>query len=362
MYSEVRDASRFGKPRAAVRRETGFALPLTLFVLTFITLLLTSAFSRASVEHRLASGSTATVKALSVAESGMQAYLGDPFANRPLAGDSVRYNVVGGYAWVYPSLMRIPADSLDDFTYVLESVGYYVEPNYGPEPLARRSIAQFVKWKQTLRRDAAYIVANGNDMYFNPPTFTVSGSDQCTSDVITGVRGPWTSDPLPGTITGAPPEVYSGSAYSVVQDLGIDWEAIENGDFVPDHTSLAAADGDTTYATYVIDEYQTDIAGIHGTGLLIVKNRIDSYGFEWDGVVIGGKDLDGPVAGTTIIRGMLVTGMDILVGDSDYPDSEFNDAHYLQVYYDSCKVARAFQKLRGFVAMENARIDNWATY
>ncbi len=346
-------------------RENGFALPMTLFVTTFVTLLLASAFSRASMEHRLSDSSAASVRASAVAESGIDAFFGDVHAYRPQTGDSIRYNLAGGYAWVFPKELHTPTDSLDDFMYIVESVGYHVDPAFGPEPLARSTVAQFAAWKSMIRRKAAYVAANKNDLHFDDVglEFVVTGNDQCSADIIGGTLGPWDTDLLTGpSIFGTPTQTAAGSAFSILSDLGLDWEAIEDGTFIPDYTNLSSADGDTTYATYVIDEFQTDLIGIHGTGLLIIKNRIESYGFEWDGVVIAGKDMDGVANDTTIIRGMLITGMDVLVGTAVYPDSEFGDGHRLEVYYDSCKMAKAFRTLRGFVPIDNAQIDNWSTY
>ena len=103
-----------------VQSERGFALPMTVFLVTLLTVMLTSAFARTATEIVIAESTEAGVDARAIAQSGLQSYFGQNFTQRPGSGDSIRYNVAGGYAWVVPSVLRAPADTLDDFTFMLD--------------------------------------------------------------------------------------------------------------------------------------------------------------------------------------------------------------------------------------------------
>ncbi len=95
--------------------ERGFALPITIFLIAILTIMLGSTFTRAATENQIAGGSKATVDALYVAQAGLEKYFGQAFSStsRPLAGDSLRLDVPGGFAWVVPEVLRTPADTMD---------------------------------------------------------------------------------------------------------------------------------------------------------------------------------------------------------------------------------------------------------
>ena len=82
---------------AQFRSERGFALPTTIFLVTFLTVLLATALARARSDHEVANSGQSVVDALAIAESGLQTYM-DGQTSRPSDGDSVRINLTGGYA------------------------------------------------------------------------------------------------------------------------------------------------------------------------------------------------------------------------------------------------------------------------
>ena len=114
--------------------EKGFALPLTLLLVTMLTVMLTSAFTRMSTEIETAAASTTGVDALAVAQSGLETYFGTDITYRPRSGDSTRYNVTGGYAWIVPEPMFTPTDTTDDFTFLVRSTGYVIDAAQGSTP------------------------------------------------------------------------------------------------------------------------------------------------------------------------------------------------------------------------------------
>ncbi len=344
--------------------ERGSALPLTILLVTVITLMLTSAFVRVQADRRMAEGSGSTVDALAVATSGLQRYMAfyDSIQVRPADGDSVRINLSGGYADVVAHLVRIPADTTQIHTYIVRSRGTVIQPVQGPDPQARRTVAQFAHWFQGgITAVAALTTMNPSDYSPQPGTdIVIDGNDGCTINATMGYRAPWGSD-LPGTPVGTPGWKIQDGWSTVAGEAGIDWDAIENGEIEADYTSVI--NGDTTFATYIIDAAEINLTNITGTGLLIVLNKLDTEGarFEWDGVVLVGDDFD-PNADTTIVRGLVVTGLDRTIGAS-VDQNGFGDVDdNVYLYYNSCNIARALARFRGFDPIRNAWIDNWATY
>ncbi len=152
------------------RNEKGFALPLTLLLVTMLTVMLTSAFTRMSTEIETAAASTAGVDALAVAQSGLETYFGTDITYRPRAGDSTRYNVTGGYAWIVPEPLYTPTDTTDNFTFIVRSTGYVIDPAQGSTPLGSRTIGQLAIWQTgAVPEYAALTTASGverkNDGY-----------------------------------------------------------------------------------------------------------------------------------------------------------------------------------------------------
>lgn len=346
------------------RDERGSALPLTILLVTVITLMLTSAFVRAQVDRRMAESSGATIDALAVASSGLYRYMAyyDSIQVRPPDGDSLRVNVTGGYADIVSHLVQVPVDSFQPHMYIVRSRGTVIDPTQGQEPQAVRTVAQFARWFQGGIRAVAALTSI-NPTWYTPQPDTdvmIDGYDGCTAGATMGFRGASDSQ-IPGSPTGVPAWKRQDHWSVVAAETGIDWDAIEDGELEADYTSVV--NGDTTFATYIVDGYSVNLTNVTGTGLLIIMNKLNIYGtrFEWDGVILVGDDFD-PEADTTIVRGLVVTGLDKTVGQST-AENEFDVADKnIYVYYNSCNVARALARFRGFDPIRNAWVDNWATY
>lgn len=348
-----------GPRHATPRHESGFAIPFVLFVVTLVTLMLASAFTRTTAEFAVAAGSDVTVTSLAVARTGLEAFLGNPRGVRPLPGDSTRHNVVGGYAWVVPQLLQSPVgDSMLDYTYVIRSTGYVIDPNQGATPVARRSVARFARWQQGSMSRAGALTALNHLGYAPAATVVIDGTDACGGPPIPGYRAPIGGDVPPAG--GSPATEVSGTLSAVANEVGIDWDAVRNGAVFSDYP--AVRDGDTTYATYVIDG-NVGLEDLNGTGLLIVTGELDTGGaaFLWRGVILVGGEFD-PDAAATTVRGLVVSGLNRVLGYA-VNVNEFDDpGEDIDITYDSCEVSRALASLRGFVPVEKAWVDNWATY
>jgi type II secretory pathway pseudopilin PulG len=356
------------RTKLQVRRERGFALPMTILLVAMLTVMLSAAFARVSADRRVADSTEWTVASLAVAQSALSTYMNSQTLP-PTDGDSVRINVTGGYAWVVPRIIQDPPDPVLPKKYVIRSTAFVIDPAQGSEPLATRTVAQFAQWQPgDIRRVSAFTAAGDNPAIqeeggAGSADMWIDGEDQCAeAPAIPGVRTHNSSQ-----LAANNPDSESrnlnvgGSAMQVALETGIDWAAITSGEaLLPDYTALVP--DDTTYKTYYIDAYRLVTNNVRGTGLLVITGELETKGsyFEWDGVVLLGRHLDTD-ASNTEIQGLLVTGLNTLTGG---PDPHYNevDEDRSHIYYDSCKVRRAVARWKGFVPMPSSWVDSWATY
>ena len=125
--------------------QDGFALPLTIFVVTIVTLMLAALFIRVQVDRRIAEASGDAIDVLTIAQSGLESYFASVGSVRPPDGDSVRINLGDGYANVIAHVVYEPSDPTANWTYVVRSAGFLINPTMGSDPQARRTIAQFAE-------------------------------------------------------------------------------------------------------------------------------------------------------------------------------------------------------------------------
>ncbi len=347
----------------------GFAIPMMLLLLAVLTAMLSSAFIRVSADRRMAASSEASVTALALAQSGLQNYMSS-MTSRPADGDSVRINLTGGFAEVVARVVQRPIDTMANQTFIIRSTGYVIEPSQGAVPLALRTVASFAQWHPgSLRTLAAFTGTRIDDDSNDLDSLWVYGDDQCGAAAsIPGVRSQNGTSFSAFNPDGSPRGVVEfGSQTEVAEATGILWQEIIAGDFEPDYYSLdLMPHGDTTFQSYLIDDVEFDVENVKGSGLLIVTGELDTGDdsgfeyFEWDGVVLVGEELEASAIDSTVVRGLLVTGLNRLLGVS--PDDQEIRQRPTYVYYNSCNVSRALARYRGLAPLTNAWVDNWAMY
>ncbi len=311
--------------------------------------------ARVQIDLHVSRSSSDIVDALAVAQGGLNVYLGS-VQWRPTNGDSVRINLSGGYADVVVHVVQKPVDTLSNWTYVVRSTGRLITPILGPEPQAIRTVAQFAEWQQGGIRTVAALTAINGVAGATASPLLINGNDQCQAGSIAGLRAPGNTGAFEGA-SGSPATNVQGSWSEVAAEAGIDWQAVTQGGFVADHGGTVLSD--TNFASYLIEgnAYLWDVSG---TGLLIVTGELDTEGafFAWDGVILVGGKFD-PDAAYTHIRGIVVSGLNKQLGLGVAKNLFDNPLH---IQYDSCTIQRSLQSLSGFIPIQNAWIDNWATY
>jgi hypothetical protein len=367
---------------------SGFALPVTLFVVAIVTVMLSAVFVQVRMDRRISESSGDIVDALTVAQSGLQTYLGMTSfdacerAIRPLDGDSVRINVQGGYADVVAHVTQKPADTLSSWLYVVRSTGHVILPTAGEDPQAQRTVAQFARWQRnSLNVLAAWTAANGLETagLVSAPvgnTGELKGADQAPSGckdpnvyslrVPSGAAPTW--PPTGYTLNGLSPYMLaSGSKSGVADETLIDWEAVTSGGIVPDYDYMRF--WDTDYPVMLVESAKLDVMSCGtGYGLLIVTGDLDFNGtgspcYQWYGVIIVGGEIEWD-ASDQRVDGAVISGMKRQVSEwTDEGDVDGNsNGAYLDIDYDSRYVRLALKSLAGFAPVGNAWVDNWATY
>lgn len=346
------------------RSERGFALPTTIFLITILTVLLATALARASSDHEVAASGRSAVDALAIAESGLHTYM-DSVPSRPSDGDWLRFNITGGYADVVVLVLQNPADQTANQYFVIRSTGYVIDPNQGATHIAQRTVAQIALWQVgRINRIAALVAANGI-LTTIQPVIEMDGVDRsvCSATDIAGVRlatqNLGTQNAPDGTYTGSPPTWIGETEDSVANETGINWQLISNGEFSYDYTDLSTM---TDSSSYYIDGDLTLTAD--GAGLLIVTGDLTTgTGFQqWRGIVLVGGRLITGVADNHF-DGLVATGLNEQLGGVPVVQNMMiiTNGQY-RFHYHSCDVDNALKTLTGLIPINNAWIDNWATY
>jgi hypothetical protein len=352
--------------------EGGFALPLTIFVLMLVTVMLAALMVQVQTDRRIADSSGDLVEALVIAQSGLEGYIAhyDSLAFRPSNGDSLRINVVGGYADVIAHVVHAPADTmLGGIDYIIRSRGRLIHPTRGSDPQAIRVVSQFARWEYgTMKVLGAYTAIDGIRCTEGAcgGTYELSGYDECLS----APNVPALFSRQGGGPALVPPEVdpreesAAGNAFRDSSFTGIDWRQVVSGAFHPDYKALTNVND---WATYVLDG-DVILTDVDGAGLLIIIGNATLSGarFKWQGVLaVGGNILF--EAETSTVTGAVVSGLNMVLSPQGAGRAldwgRFGDAGtHIEITYNSCTIRNAFRSLSGFALVPGAWMDRWASY
>ena len=347
--------------------QDGFALPLTIFVVTIVTLMLAALFIRVQVDRRIAEASGDAIDVLTIAQSGLESYFASVGSVRPPDGDSVRINLGDGYANVIAHVVYEPSDPTANWTYVVRSAGFLINPTMGSDPQARRTIAKFAEW-QTGQLDVsgAFTAANKLRHLNQEILLDIDGNDHaatpCGSGApLYGVRTQAASDADPSGIHGWPqPIIAAQNGDSVAMTTHVDWASSISGGIDPDYTTFTPG---WNMGTVQIIDGDLTILDDGGAGILIVKGDLTLSGTYawWMGIVlVGGRIVFN--ATTNNVQGVLATGLDALLGGTPPPQGSIGTPNTTYVYYDSCYIQDALVAFSGFRPIKGGWVDNWAGY
>jgi hypothetical protein len=348
----------------------GFAIPIAVLVIAVLTIMIAGGFSLVSAERRSVADQKSQISAFRIAEQGLEIFLvrrdslltaqygAAGYSHVPLAKDSTRIPVSGGYADVSLTRLRAPKGSQSGL-YVVRSRGVETVGAYAGTPQGVRTVAQYVLWEPApMQVLAGWTALSG--LQKNGGSGTLGGIDLCgDSAAVAGVVVPVNPGYTGKTVAVGNPPIDSVAPDSVA----IDWNAIVNLGMItptitiPGQSWPTAALADTNY--YPIIRINGDFTlPSSGQGMLIITGHLTISGSTtWKGVLLVGGDITSN--GNNGIQGATVSGLNVKLG-TYVPSSTANGTK--QYNYNSCAVAKATTTMGALVTLRNTWVDNWVEY
>jgi hypothetical protein len=350
---------------------SGFALPMSILLIGFMTAGVLAAFARTTTEVQLVDNETAATVAYANAERGLSQFL----ATGSISALNATYTYTNGNATVTATIMRDDPSPTGTDTWLIRSIGTATSPSGKPQ--ARRTVAQLaLRVPTTMQVVSSWTSLSG--LHKNGAAGDITGFDACSGAAVAGVATP--TGMLTGkddAITGSPQHLEMGTQAQMASQIKIDWPGITNpaapaispdivvcqsgthgydANWSPCGTWPTSAQWSNTafWPTIVING--TSALPSNGRGTLIVTGDLTfGGGDQWDGIIlVGGKITDN---GSGNIAGAVVSGLNVLKG---WTVGESSKANGTKDYtYDSCKVASATSALAKFQGMSNTWVDTW---
>ena len=356
----------------------GFILPITMLVVTLLTVMLAAGFILVSADYRTTLNAFASARALALAQAGLQNYLSVGHNLLALTQDSTKYTFTNGYASVVARRLRDSTTTApkQPALWVVEAIGFDTVRALSGQPNGQRAVAQFATLQPgNLPARAAMIAANGVQMIASPGGgqpisgrnfgFTLTG---CTIPANADTMG-LTAPPAPAGYSGTGVDdvdgvkgvgastEYLGSAGAVIDSTRIDWAKLVGGQFTPDYVGVLPAAGNNTYNSHYFVGNLTLPAG-QRRGLLVVTGTVTfSSGTHWDGVIVAGGDIDFGGNFAYVLHGMVISGLN---GTPTANRVRRNVGGVIR--WDWCYAHASIASLMYLVPIKNAWVDTWSTY
>lgn len=389
-------------PAVSSRRD-GFALPMAILIIAFLTVTLAAAYAATSSELTTTIAQRGETRAYMLAQAGLESFM----ARRNETGfctscgvppltvtESTTVTLPGGYAKVVAQRIRV-ASNTKPAIYLLRSRGVdtSVKAATGSSmnAFAERTVAQLVYWNvNQVQVLSGWTSASGLDK--TGSSGTISGVDNNTGGTgcppqqatVAGIAVP-TGDYNGANFTpiGNPPIQYLGDTAGVRRAVKIDWSGIVNGDRIqPDFefaNSAAANAGwpnfsDPNYYPVIRVDGDLSLSTNSGRGTLIVMGNLTINGNNlWKGIILVGGQMISNGNNTTL--GATMSGLNSLLSQAQVdsantaygtainntpPNAQANGTKTYQ--YDSCQVAKAASGVASYSVYPNGWMDNFVTY
>lgn len=403
-------------PPRGSRRRDGFAMPMVILIIAFLTVTIAVAYAATSSELTTMTAQRGESRAYMIAQAGLENFMArrnEPgfCPTTPRTGqtaapcgvppttvtESTTVTLPGGYAEIIARRIRV-GSLTKPAVYLMRSRGVDTSSrgvtgsslNAFPE----RTVAQLVYWNvNQVQVLSGWTSASGLDK--TGSSGTISGIDNNAGtnpscpphhgDVagIAVPTGDYSNTSGNFTPEGSPPIQFLGDQAATNAAIKIDWDGIVNGDRIqPDYTFTSSADANTRWpnmtnpAFYPVIRVNGDLVlgtnGGHGT--LIVMGDLTINGNDlWKGIIlVGGKMTSN---GNNTMLGATMSGLNELLtqdqinaANSTFGTSINNVpgnalAKGTKTFqYDSCEVARAASGLASYSVFPNAWMDNFVTY
>jgi hypothetical protein len=358
-------------------RRDGFALPMAILLVGFVTAGLVAAFGRQSAERATVDSAAAQSAAFAIAEAGLESYL----AAGTTSATTATYTYTKGTATVTATQIRASTTSTDSSVWLVTSTGVTSNGTLR-NPAARRTVAQLAyKVAATMNVLSSWTSLSGIDK--DGAAGSISGTDGCGTGVVkagatepsggfvSGKTGPFAGDPAidttrtqdqlaaavkidwAGITSTSAPAIAADIIYCKEGTVGYDAARTPCGDFPASEKFT-----DDYWPTIVINGSSALPADGHGM-LIVTGNLTLGGGDSWAGVIlVGGTITDNGNGG---ISGAVVTGLNVLLNLPVDPSTSL--AHGTKDYqYNSCSVASATNAMAKLNPAKNAWMDNYSAW
>jgi hypothetical protein len=401
-------------PALERRARKGFALPMAILALAFLTVTIAAAYAATSAERTTNDSQRTESKAYMIAQAGLENFMARRNETRPngtkwcalcgappvTAYESTTVALSTGYAVVVAQRIRT-GDNNRPAIYLLRSRGVDTSSfsilgglKTRTSQQSERTVAQIVYWNvNQVNVLSGWTATNGLDKMGS--SGTISGFDNnlgtdpscppkhadvagiAVPDGDYSATGNWRAD-------GNPPVQTLGNQAQTNAAVKIDWSGIINGNRIqPDYVFAngAAATSGWPVAKFSSGAYPVvrvngdfTLPSSGGQGTLIVMGNLSISGNNmWRGIILVGGQMTSNGNGTML--GATMSGLNTtfspaqrdsaqLLSSSPIvtnpPNATANGTKTYQ--YDSCQVSKAAGGLASYSVYPNAWMDNFVTY
>lgn len=366
----------------------GFALPMAILVIAVLTAGIAAAFSSTNAEFTTNSAQRSENRAYNLAETGLERFMvlrnSTGFCDHcgdPLKVDSewTRVTLPGGYADVVAIKVKQGTEPITPAIYFIRSKGVdtTLKLSGALAVNAEHTVGIYAKWiVATMKVSAAWTSLSGLD---KNGTGTIDGRDACNlAPTIAGAqtgKGDFSDAGNSADFIGSP-AVDTFSNFTQLKTTNqVDWNGILNLNTLPPDVTIpggtfppTSAFADTNYWPVIRIHTNNYTLPSSGHGIIIADSNFVIKGSEtWSGILLVGGALTSDGLNTNY--GAALSGLNYLLGGSPTVSSsgvaDADDAlgngnkNYV---YDSCSIALAAQRLRKYVAIPNAWMNNLASW
>lgn len=353
---------------------SGFALPMAILVIGFLTAGVLAGFARSGAEVQIVDDQAAETAAFGMAEAGLATYMG---LGQIVPADTTIV-FPGGRARVMATLMKPAAAPTDTAIYLVRSVGRLNGPSNRPQ--ATRTVAQLAyRVVGTMQVLSSWTSLSG--LHKNGASGNITGFDACTGNAVAGVATPDSMlTGLDNSISGSPQHLPMGTQANMAAQIKIDWPNIAKpvapaitpdvvvcmpatAFYDPAYTNCGSwpSSSNFTNSNYwpvILVNGSTPLPS-NGRGVLIVTGDLTfGGGDQWEGIIlVGGMITDN---GSGNIEGAVVSGLNVLKNQTVGVSSKANGTK--DYTYNSCSVASAANGMAKLISITNTWADNLSTW
>lgn len=398
------------RPDARPARE-GFALPMAILVMAFLTVTIAAAYAATSSEVVTNSAQRGESRASMLAQAGLEHFMArrnemngsTPFCALCGLPPSVTYESTtvafpGGFAQVVAQRIRAADnDNKRPAIYLLRSRGVDTGSTATASSIgnrAERTVGQIVYWNvNQVNVLSGWTATNG--LSKEGSSGSITGVDACPANQgggkppVAGIAVPTGGYNVSGnsnfTPEGTPPVSYIDPA-QMEATVKIDWDGIVNGNRIqPDYTfadnaaaqagwPAAAFAGNANFWPVIRVNGNFTLPSTGGRGTIIVMGNLTMDGNNlWNGILLVGGQMTSNGNGT--VQGATMSGLNTMLSPAELAAAQTKTTSTLLAdppdawakgtktfSYNSCDVAKAAGGLASYSVFPNAWMDNLVTY